>query len=136
MDALAFMRKSRLDKRFLNDDHILLSTARKGVSPKVAQYLLNLSGATKASLEPLLPETYKNMTRKIKLEMYASERILMISRVFVKGHSVFGKTEKLKSWLSRYNPFLGAMPFEILNTTTGCNAVLDELTRIEEGILA
>lgn len=136
MTATTFIKKSKLDLRYLNDDRVLLAEARQGVSPDVAEYLIELSGSSKAKLEVLLPETFKNMARKKKLEMYASERVLMISKVLVRGNELFGSTEKLKIWLSRFNPFLQSTPFDIMNTTTGCNSVLDELTRIEEGILA
>ena len=66
-----------------------------------------------------------------------SDRILELTRLIHKGISVFGTVEKFKSWLNFNSPALGGrQPKSILTSTFGIRMAMDELGRIEHGVLA
>lgn len=66
-----------------------------------------------------------------------SERILQIGLLYNFGVEVFGSSEKLNNWLETKNLALGGTkPKELLDNSFGIGLLKDELTRIEQGILA
>ena len=66
-----------------------------------------------------------------------SDRILELTRLIHKGISVFGTVEKFKSWLNFNSPALGGrQPKSMLTSTFGIRMAMDELGRIEHGVLA
>jgi hypothetical protein len=66
-----------------------------------------------------------------------SDRIIEISLFIKRGVKVFGNEEKFKIWLNSKIPVLeGKSPKELLNSTFGIRLLMDELGRIEHGVLA
>ena len=66
-----------------------------------------------------------------------SEKIIEIALFYNKGVEVFGTPEKFNSWLETDNLALSKMkPKMLLDNTFGINMLTDELTAIENGILA
>lgn len=66
-----------------------------------------------------------------------SERILQIEILYSKGEEVFGDRENFMKWLETKNLALGdILPLDLLKTSFGINLLLDELVRIEHGVLA
>ena len=66
-----------------------------------------------------------------------SERILQIEILYSKGEEVFGDRENFTIWLETKNLALGdILPLDLLKTSFGINLLLDELVRIEHGVLA
>ncbi len=66
-----------------------------------------------------------------------SEKILEIQILFNKGMDVFGKKDKFLKWLYAQNIALGGVqPVSLLDSTFGILFIKDELSRIENGILA
>ena len=66
-----------------------------------------------------------------------SDRILELTRLIHKGIGVFGTVEKFKSWLNFNSPALGGrQPKAMLTSTFGIRMAMDELGRIEHGVLA
>jgi putative toxin-antitoxin system antitoxin component (TIGR02293 family) len=66
-----------------------------------------------------------------------SERILEIKRLLNYGESVFEDRVNFMDWMAMRNiPMGGVVPKDVLDTTIGINMVLDQMGRIEHGILA
>ena len=66
-----------------------------------------------------------------------SERILQIEILYSKGDEVFGDRVYFTKWLETKNLALGdILPLDLLKTSFGINLLLDELVRIEHGVLA
>jgi len=66
-----------------------------------------------------------------------SERILQIEILYSKGEKVFGDRKNFTKWLETKNLALGdILPLDLLRTSFGIQLLMDELTRIEHGVLA
>jgi len=65
-----------------------------------------------------------------------SEKILQIEILYAKGIEVFGASDYFLKWLQTDNLALGkTKPQELLGSNFGISLLMDELTRIEHGIL-
>jgi putative toxin-antitoxin system antitoxin component (TIGR02293 family) len=66
-----------------------------------------------------------------------AERAMQIAQVINEGKKTFGKTELFYNWLKRKPLMLeGTLSFESLATAYGIQLVLNQLGRIQHGILA
>ena len=66
-----------------------------------------------------------------------SEKILQIEMLYARGEEVFGDSEHFLIWLQTENLALGKIkPQDILDSGFGISLLMDELTRIEHGVLA
>lgn len=66
-----------------------------------------------------------------------SERIMQIEILYSKGTEVFGSAEAFTAWLETFNLALGnRRPKDLLKNAFGIQLLMDELTRIEHGVLA
>lgn len=66
-----------------------------------------------------------------------SEKIIEIILLYKKGLEVFGSSVNFDAWLLQKNIALGnKIPKEFLNSSIGVNLLLEELHKIEHGILA
>lgn len=66
-----------------------------------------------------------------------SERILQIALLIDRGNKIFGDGQKFYHWLEAKNVALGGIqPKTLLDSTFGIDLLMDELTRIEHGVLA
>lgn len=117
-----------------------LETIKKGLQPHAIEDLLQVTGATKASLAHLLsltePTLRKYIRAKEDLNVTLSEHVLLLFELFDKGIETLGSLEEFKTWLQRPSVGLNAMPMDLLDTVTGINIVMSELLRIDYGILA
>jgi len=65
-----------------------------------------------------------------------SEKILQIEILYAKGTEVFGSSEYFLKWLQTENLALGkTKPQGLLGSSFGISLLMDELTRIEHGVL-
>ena len=125
-----------LNPVFLDTDLSIITEARKGVQTKMFWDFLKTIKISKTEFEELLPSSVKTFSRKQILDEPTGERILNIIRVFRAGEQLFGDIEKFKKWLQKYHPMLGDEPRSFLNTTTGCQVIIDEIRRAQHGIMA
>ena len=66
-----------------------------------------------------------------------TDRILQIDKVIKRGTEVFGSLDKFIKWLRINPPALeGRISIRSLASFEGINLVLDQITRIEHGVLA
>lgn len=70
------------------------------------------------------------------LDTSASERVLLIRQLLERGREVFEEVEAFDQWLRLPNWFLGGeTPISLLDTATGIQLVLDEIGKIEHGVI-
>jgi putative toxin-antitoxin system antitoxin component (TIGR02293 family) len=66
-----------------------------------------------------------------------SERILRIALVVSRGEEVFGKSEQFRTWLKEPNRAMAdKSPLDLLVSDFGIDMILDQLGRIEHGIIS
>ncbi len=66
-----------------------------------------------------------------------SERIMQIELLHNRGKEVFGSDDYFMIWLQSENLVLGKKkPQDLLDSSFGISLLMDELTRIEHGVLA
>ena len=74
---------------------------------------------------------------KGKFNAVTSEKIIEITMLNKYGIEVFGDQDKFNTWLKTTNVALCSIkPKELLDSSFGIQILKDELTRIEQGILA
>jgi len=72
-----------------------------------------------------------------KLGIDTTEKLLRLARLFYKGIEVLGEKNKFNIWLERICVPLGNQkPIDLLDTSLGMELVLDELQRIEYGVIS
>lgn len=118
----------------------LIELARTGIPKnevlKMAKHL-SFSGKELAIIINLSERTLQRYPDDKKLEKIASEKAIQLAKLYERGNEVWGDLGRFKGWMRHPNPFLGSKtPLEILDTSFGFEMVLDEIGRIEHGILA
>ena len=89
---------------------------------------------------PLFPLLFGNtfaLTAIESFDVLQSEKILQIEMLYKRGEDVFGSSENFLIWLQSENIALGkTKPQDLLGSVFGISLLMDELTRIEHGVLA
>ena len=74
-------------------------------------------------------------SRREKLTVEESDRVLRVIRVLALAESVYGSRERALAWLRRPHARLdGRAPLSLLNTGTGSRIVEELLVQIDEGM--
>ncbi len=122
---------------YLNDDK-LIEASRVGITKRVFQQIRSFTGLSSqyfASFTHVGMRTIQRKKDNEKISPEASERAVLIGKLFYRGEEVFGNKEKFQSWMNGSIPsFDGKKPKEMLDTITGISMIEDELIRIEHGI--
>jgi putative toxin-antitoxin system antitoxin component (TIGR02293 family) len=118
----------------------MIELSDKGVTKdallRLATYL-NLSLSQIAKLLPITERTIQRYSRKQRFNRVVSEQVLQIAEVAARGAEVFGDREKLLSWMNTLSTALGnRAPASLLGSRFGTEMVLDELGRVEHGIIS
>ena len=119
-------------------DFITLS--RQGI-PKVALvHLAHFLACSLHDLVALLPVTERTLQRYTPdqpLNPMVSEHLLQLAEVAARGVEIFGDKTTFLAWLRHPNTALGHhTPMSLLSSRVGAEMVLDELGRLEHGIVA
>lgn len=118
----------------------LVDLGKKGLTKasllELADFL-ELTTSQMARVLPITERTIQRYSRSTRLSHAVSDHLLEIARVAVRGIDIFGDKGKFLSWLSRSNVALGSRkPIDLLASTLGIGLVIDELGRIEHGLVA
>ena len=117
-----------------------LDVIRQGISSHAIIDLLKVTGATQTELAHILSLTEPTLRKYVKdgknLSPGVSDRIVHLFELFQKGIDTFGSLDEFNKWLPCHNIGLNARPVDLLDSITGINMVIDELRRIDHGILA
>ena len=118
----------------------LLELGRRGVSKKALLHLASYLDLTVRELSALLPVNERTIQRyspKKRFRAEVSGHILHIAEVAARGEEVFGDRKRFLSWMSQPSVALGnSIPEKLMDSRIGTELVLDELGRIEQGIIA
>jgi putative toxin-antitoxin system antitoxin component (TIGR02293 family) len=108
----------------------------KGALLNLAKYL-SFSMNQIAELLPITERTLQRYTRSQHFNRAVSEQILQIAEVVAKGIEVFEDKNNFLTWMQQPNVALGNRPpVSLLSSRFGTEMVLDELGRIEHGVVS
>jgi putative toxin-antitoxin system antitoxin component (TIGR02293 family) len=118
----------------------LIQLSSKGITKdallRLASYLC-MSIRQMAELLPVTERTIHRYKRKQRFNRVVSEQFLQIAEVAARGGEVFGDRGKFLSWIRSPSPALGnCTPASLLRSRFGTEVVLDELGRIEHGVIS
>ncbi len=126
----------------IKDSYSIVSNANSGVHAKVFYDLLAITGLSKHQLaEDLFGLSSKTFSRykadDKHLSPRNSEMALKLISLYQKGLELFGSVDSFNRWMNKAAFGLGdQIPYNLVNTMTGMELVLEELIRIEYGDLA
>lgn len=137
----------RKDRNFsyseMDDKGILriINTINKGIDYKTFKDIAKNYPFSLQNWSELLHISNKTISRYQKegksFDPIQSEKIVMLDILHSRGVEVFGDSNDFITWLQTENLALGKIkPESIMNTGFGIALLMDELTRIEHGILA
>ncbi|CAN5399016.1 hypothetical protein BH20BAC1_BH20BAC1_13010 [soil metagenome] len=124
-----------------SNDIALITHSKKGLRPQAVYDFIALTQFPITNIEKTLNKTLKTFSsykkNQTSLDPVISEKLLKIFSLYAKGQVVFGNIEELNKWMERPAFGLGNLiPRELLDTITGIDLIVEELTRIAHGDLA
>ncbi len=118
----------------------LIALSRHGVTKTALMNLARYLTLTMGQLAQLLSVSERTLHRYPPTRHFnpaVSERILRLAEVVAKGTEVFEDKENLLAWMNQPSVPLGNQtPLSLLTSSFGMEMVLDELGRIEHGVLS
>lgn len=119
----------------------LVKLSRKGIAISLFEEIVKSSSFTIKEWSKFLHLTERTIQRyrkeNRKFETLQSERIIEIAKLQVKGKEVFGSKAYFDDWMNSKIIALGNIkPVELLDSSFGIDMLMDELGRIEHGVLA
>ena len=117
-----------------------IKAAREGIPKKAVDALAKKLDITVSDLAKYLHISDRTLQRykpdKI-LSTELSDHVLQITRVYTRCLEVFEDKKKASAWLKHpVTAFGNTAPINLLDTSTGIELLLDELTRIEYGVFS
>ncbi len=121
--------------------YAIIDSVNKGISFTSFEKIIKKYTFTLQNWADFLHISTKTLGRYQKesktFDTLQSERILQIEILHQRGEEVFGNKENFAVWLDTENLALGKrLPKDLLKNSFGIQLLMDELTRIEHGILA
>lgn len=112
--------------------------ARQGIPKRALMHYLTTLHASLAEAEKVLPISARTLQRypmgKI-FNSHLSGHVVALAKVFSRAVEVFEDQGKARHWLRNPCRALGmVVPFSLLDSPMGIQAVEDELERIENGV--
>lgn len=126
-----------LGVRVPKSDQQMLEIVERQLPPSSITRLVAL-GITRAEIDALvipLRTLQHRRSRREKLTVEESERVLRVARLLSQAESVYGSRERALAWLRRPHPRLrNRSPLEMSKTDTGNRIVEELLVQIDEGM--
>jgi len=118
----------------------LMKLSQKGVNKdallRLAKYL-GFSLSQMAEFLPVTQRTIQRYDRNHRFNQAVSEHILQITEVALRGSIVFSSRDKFVTWMKSNSPALGnRTPASLLGSRFGAELILEELGRIEHGVVS
>lgn len=129
------------DQYFFTDKIKVIETINKGIPYSFFYRIQDYSPFTESEWATLLSISTKSLQRYKSTENYRfkplqSEKIIAMTEVTKAGMDLFGNIDKFKEWLNTPSYALGNLkPIELLTSSYGKELVMDELIRLDHGIL-
>ncbi len=121
----------------LSNPHAIVSSARKGLKPKIFYDLadaIKMSEKSLASIIHLSSRTISNYKEQQKvLEPIYSEHLLKLIALYNKGEEIFGNIDEFNYWLKK--PFWNSKetPMDWIITPGGVDLLMEELDKLAQG---
>ena len=115
-----------------------IEEVRNGVPYAEFQEFISNVGLTVKDASTILDLPERTMARRKdgRLEPKESDRFFRLVRIWDRAVEVLGTEEKARSWFQAPNRSLGEIPFHLLDTDIGSQAVEAVLGRIEYGVFS
>ncbi|MBI4764411.1 MAG: DUF2384 domain-containing protein [Deltaproteobacteria bacterium] len=127
-------------KEPIRSPYDLINLGGRGISKSAVARLARHLSIGLPEMAPLLSVTLRTIQRYSAEKVFSravSERVLRIALVVARGEKVFGGRERFNVWLKEPNAALKEKrPIELLGSDFGIDLILDELGRIEHGIVS
>lgn len=118
----------------------LIKLSQKGVSKGALNHLIDYASLSLKEIASLLPITERTIQRYTASDRFSpavSEQIIAIAQIISRGEEVFGDRKRFLTWMNHKNPALSNnKPFDLLSSRFGANLIIDELGRIEHGVIS
>jgi putative toxin-antitoxin system antitoxin component (TIGR02293 family) len=115
----------------------LLNIVENRLAPAVIKRLVALGFERSEIDEIVIPARtlQHRRSRREKLTIEESDRVLRITRVLSAAEATYGSRERALAWLRRPIPRLGSRsPLSLLKTDTGARIIEETLIQIDEGM--
>ncbi len=107
----------------------------KSISKHYIKQIIRLTGFSVPDFISLTPISIDSYKRKDIFDPRVTEKVLEIEEVYRKGLEVFG--DSFHQWMLADNVSLGGVtPKSLLQNSFGIRVLLDEIGRMEHGVLA
>ena len=118
----------------------LIELSQKGVSKGALNHLIKYCSIPLKQMAALLPITERTIQRYTAADRFSpavSEQIIAIAQIISRGEEVFGDRTRFLTWMNQKNTALSDnKPFDLLSSRFGANLIIDELGRIEHGVIS
>jgi len=118
----------------------MIEVSKRGISKNALAHLAKYLSFTLSQMAELLPVSERTIQRCSSEDQFnriVSEQILQIAEVAARGKEVFQDKDRFLSWMNHPNKVLAdKTPASLLSSRFGIEMVLDELGRIEHGVLS
>ena len=118
----------------------LVRLGEKGVSKNALNHLISYSTLSANQVADLLPVSDRTIQRygaEDRFTPVVSEQIIAIAMIISRGEEVFGDRTLFLEWMKHKNPALSnKKPLELLSSRFGANLIIEELGRIEHGVIS
>ena len=113
---------------------------KEGIPKKSLLFLaasMDLSMRAMARILHIAERTLQRKKENDLLGEEVSEHVIQLAEVYSRGTEVIGDSDRFRMWLSAKSPAFGdRSPMEMLSSRYGAQMVLDELGRMEHGVVA
>ena len=124
----------------VNDSFDFIELSRKGLTIKQLHKILDYTKLTIKDLPHIIALSERQINRYEDhqvLRRDISAQLIRIVELYSKGYDVFEDEKKFQTWMNRKIRGLGNVePKKLLDTTFGIQLVIDELGRLEYGIIS
>jgi putative toxin-antitoxin system antitoxin component (TIGR02293 family) len=109
--------------------------AFSGISKNYLKQVLRFCQLSVSEMVQILPISLDTYKKNKEFKPHVTEKVLEIEEVYKKGLEAFG--ENFYTWMETVNPAMGNIrPKQLLRNSFGIRMLLDEIGRLEHGILA
>jgi putative toxin-antitoxin system antitoxin component (TIGR02293 family) len=124
----------------IKNENDFIRLIRAGIPKQAMNHLMEIADISLTEMAMIVHTSDRTLRRYSdhqKLSQEQSERMIELAKLYSRGEEVFGSINMFKDWMDSTLLSLGnKKPKAFLDTSMGIQMIMDELGRIEHGILA
>jgi putative toxin-antitoxin system antitoxin component (TIGR02293 family) len=132
--------QGKRDFAAVKNENDFISVIRAGIPKQAMNHLMEIADLTlteMAAITHTSDRTLRRYSAHERLSQEQSERMIELAKLYGRGEEVFGNMERFRNWMDTILlPFGNKKPKAFLDTSMGIQMIMDELGRIEHGVLA